>query len=206
MTRPALVSQQHSSSSPEHPLPALDELEASGCWWPRFGRQLSARRLSRTAVQTRWCNGEQAARRIAGFTHESSNAKCKTKNKNDARMVAVMWTTQGEQTACQQPSLSVRSSTRWTTWVYKALLGSVPSYLCTLLHRNQQPLHSVFQWHFFFWMLAVLGTEPGNQAFSFSAPSVGTTSNQKVKYLLISLNQFCSFLCDKEQFSITFCV
>ena len=84
------------------------------------------------------------------------------------------------------PSLSIRRYTHWMIFIYKTLLGLVPTYLCTLLRRtgSRYALRSNDFLHYF---APRVRTEKGKKAFSFSAPSDWNALQSELK-----LSEFAS--------------
>ena len=89
------------------------------------------------------------------------------------------------------PSLGMRRTTHWMFLVYKAVLGLVPSFLCTLLQKTESryALRSNDSLNFF---TPRVRTESGKKAFSFSAPS--TWNSLKTDLKIVSLEVFRSIL------------
>ena len=84
------------------------------------------------------------------------------------------------------PSLSIRRYTHWMIFIYKTLLGLVPTYLCTLFRRtgSRYALRSNDFLHYF---APRVRTEKGKKAFSFSAPSDWNALQSELK-----LSEFAS--------------
>ena len=97
------------------------------------------------------------------------------------------------------PSLGARRYKHWMILIYKALLGLIPSYLCSLLQRTGS-LYALRSQGIIRLFVPRVRTELGKKAFSFAAPSawnaLQTDSNLSE---LISLGAFRSMLNDRQE-------
>ena len=86
------------------------------------------------------------------------------------------------------PSLSTRRETHWLLMIYKALLGMVPPYLCSLLRltENRYALRSS---DIYFFSISRVRTELGKKAFSYAAPLTWNNIQAELKLSeLVSLD------------------
>ena len=67
------------------------------------------------------------------------------------------------------PSLSTRRETHWLLMIYKALLGMVPPYLCSLLRRTENR-YALRSSDIYCLSISRVRTELGKKAFSYAAP------------------------------------
>ena len=71
-------------------------------------------------------------------------------------------------------SLSSRRTTHWYIFIYKAILGLLPSYLSTYMTQRTS-VHSLRSQDFITFVVPPVRTELGKKAFSYSALQPGTS-------------------------------
>lgn len=97
------------------------------------------------------------------------------------------------------PSLSNRRSGHWHTFIYKAMLGLLPSYICSLITWRSVSSYSLRSNDHLLLIVPFARTELGKRAFVYSAPSAWNLLQKDLKLSeLISLNAFKSRLREPE--------
>lgn len=105
------------------------------------------------------------------------------------------------------PSLSARRYTHWLTLIYKAILGLVPSYLCSLLRRTTSHYALRSCDVFFYLFVPRVRTELGKKAFSVAAPTAWNSMQAELKFSeLLPLGAFRSLLMEKKHETIKQCL
>ena len=101
--------------------------------------------------------------------------------------------------------LSSRRYTHWLTFIYKALLGMIPSYLGDYLTRKQGH-YALRSSDFFTLNVPTALSDIGKRAFRYAAPAAWNFLQKTLKLPeLISMNSFAAILKDKEHQSIGVC-
>ena len=104
------------------------------------------------------------------------------------------------------PSLSTRRETHWLLMIYKALLGMVPPYLCSLLRRTENR-YALRSSDIYFLSISRVRTELGKKAFSYAAPLTWNNIQAELKLSeLVSLGVFRHFLKVRQQKSFERCL
>ena len=103
------------------------------------------------------------------------------------------------------PSLSVRRLSHWLFFVYKCLIGLVPSYLCVYMSTNKCSYglrsRDVLQM-----LVPRARTELGKKAFQYAAPYAWNTVQKQLKLPeLVTLGEFKGILKDREDSSLGQC-
>ncbi len=88
------------------------------------------------------------------------------------------------------PSLSMRRLQHWYIFIYKAILGLLPSYLLTYISVNNIGTYNLRSQDLFLLSVPKVRTELGKKAFKYAAPS---TRNK-----LVSLVAFKRMLTDLD--------
>lgn len=97
------------------------------------------------------------------------------------------------------PSLSNRRSGHWHIFIYKAMLGLLPSYICSLITWRSVGSYSLRSNDHLLLSVPFARTELGKRAFVYSAPSAWNFLQKDLKLSeLISLNAFKSRLREPE--------
>ncbi len=78
-------------------------------------------------------------------------------------------------------SLSARRLLHWYTFIYKAIIGLLPSYLCTYLTFTSNPSYRLHSLDFLTASVPRTRTEFGKRAFMFSAPSAWNNLQKSLK-------------------------
>lgn len=73
------------------------------------------------------------------------------------------------------PPLATRRLCHWYTFIYKAILGLLPSYLCVYIIQKRNGQHFLRSQDFFMLSVPKTRTEMGKKAFLYSAPSAWNT-------------------------------
>ena len=107
--------------------------------------------------------------------------------------------------AAKCPSLHIRRLSHWLIFIYKYLLGLVPSYLCVYMckNHNQYSLrsHNIIQL-----IVPKIRTELGKKAFKYAAPASWNNLQKELKLSeLVTLGEFKSVLKERENSSFTQC-
>ena len=77
-------------------------------------------------------------------------------------------------------SLSMRRTTHWYLFIYKSIIGLLPSYLSTYLTRKQSD-HSLRSLDYITFAIPSVRTELGKKAFCYAAPVTWNRLQQKLK-------------------------
>lgn len=103
------------------------------------------------------------------------------------------------------PSLSVRRLSRWLTFVYKSLIGLVPSYLSLYMCKKQNQ-HALRSQDVLQLVVPRVRTELGKKGFKHAAPSAWNDLQKDCKLPgLITLGELKSILKDNETRSLGHC-
>uniref|UniRef100_A0A669EEG1 Reverse transcriptase domain-containing protein n=1 Tax=Oreochromis niloticus TaxID=8128 RepID=A0A669EEG1_ORENI len=98
------------------------------------------------------------------------------------------------------PALSSRRFAHWCIFIYKALLGQMPTYICDLLTRRSTVSYSLRSSDLFLLNVPFARTELGKRAFTYAAPFTWNKMQKDWKIAdLISLNAFKSRLREPEK-------
>ena len=91
--------------------------------------------------------------------------------------------------------MSNRRSGHWHIFIYKAMLGLLPAYICSLITRRNVGSYSLRSNDHLLLFVPFARTELGKRAFVYSAPSAWNYLQKDLKLSeLISLNAFKSRL------------
>ena len=89
------------------------------------------------------------------------------------------------------PALSSRRLSHYCIFIYKAILGVLPSYVCSLITRKSVGPHFLCLQDLVLLSVPNVRTEQGKKAFVYSAPTVWNTLQKDLGLVeLISLNAF----------------
>ena len=77
-------------------------------------------------------------------------------------------------------SLSMRRTTHWYLFVYKSIVGLLPSYLFSYMRRKQSD-RSLRSLDYITFAIPSVRTELGKKAFSYAAPGTWNRLQQKLK-------------------------
>ena len=89
------------------------------------------------------------------------------------------------------PSLSTRMLGHWCTFIYKAMLGLLPFYICNLLTRTSVDSYGLCSNDQLLFSVPFFRTKLGKRVFVYSAPSTWNMLQKDWKITeLISLNAF----------------
>ncbi len=102
-------------------------------------------------------------------------------------------------------SLSMHRTLHWYNFIYKSILGLLPTYLSTYMSRKQCCL-SLCSQGFITFSIPSVHTEFGKKAFSYSAPPAWNTLQQELKLSsMIPLGDFKLLLRNLERASMGDC-
>ena len=91
------------------------------------------------------------------------------------------------------PTLSTRRLGHWCTFIYKAILGLLPSYICNLITQKSIGSYSLRSNNQMLLLVPFARTESGKRAFVHSAPTTWNWLQKDFKLTeMISLNAFKS--------------
>ena len=91
------------------------------------------------------------------------------------------------------PALATRRLCHWYAFIYEAILGLLPYYLCVLIKQKSAGKYSLRSQDFFMLSVPNARTETGKRAFVYSAPLAWNMLQNDLKLNeLISLNAFKS--------------
>lgn len=100
------------------------------------------------------------------------------------------------------PALATRRLTHWYRFIYKGLIGLLPSYLSVYLHRTEGHYHLRSQ-EVYTLTVPSVRTETGKMSFQYCAPTDWNFLQRALKIqTLVSLPHFNSFLDDLEMQSM----
>ena len=89
------------------------------------------------------------------------------------------------------PALATRRLCHWYSFIYKAILGLLPYYLCVLIKQKSAGNYSLRSQDCFMLTVPNARTEIGRRAFVYSAPSAWNILQKVLKLnYFISLNAF----------------
>ncbi len=103
------------------------------------------------------------------------------------------------------PSLSARRLSRWMVFIYKSLLGLVPTYLCSYMCRDSSH-YSLRSQDVLRMLVPRANTDLGKKAFRYAAPWSWNDIQKDLRLSeLITLGEFQSILKDRETSSLGQC-
>ena len=104
------------------------------------------------------------------------------------------------------PSLAARRLSHWHIFIYKAILGLLPNYLCVYISRTQNPIYNLRSNDRYELSVPRMRTEFGKQSFMFSAPKAWNLLQDTLNLReLISLGRFKNLMRNIESASYRSC-